>query len=70
METLDLLLSQLSVFGCEKGETKNGVQIACPDNNDLPDVFIEVGNHYLIIDHEGMFHKFESSNKKILNAIF
>ena len=71
METLDLLLDQLSIFGCEKGETKNGVQIVCPDNNDLPDVFIEVGNHYLIMDHEEMFYKFESfSNKKILNAVF
>jgi len=72
METLNNLLNQLSGFNCAKGTTDNGVQIICSDKNNLPDMFIEVGNHYLILDHNEVFYKFTENNvvKYVLNAVF
>jgi len=72
METLNNLLNQLSGFNCAKGTTDNGVQIICSDKASLPDMFIEVGNHYLILDHNEVFYKFTENSviKYVLNAVF
>lgn len=70
METFNLLYKNLDVFDCEKAENEYGVQIVCPDNDNLPDIFIEVGNHYLILDHKEMFNRYSISGKQILNVVF
>jgi hypothetical protein len=70
METFNLLYKNLDVFDCEKAENEYGVQIVCPDNDNLPDIFIEVGNHYLILDHKEMFNRYSTSGKQILNVVF
>ena len=74
LETIDNLSEQLNQFGCNKVSTDNGQQILCDMNkNLLPNVYIEVGNHYLILDHNEAFSEVILSNKKtayILDAVF
>jgi hypothetical protein len=70
METFDILYKNLSIFGCEKGKNDNGIVIVCPDNIDFPDAFIEVGNHYLFLDHKEMFQKIDTTHTKVFNAVF
>ena len=54
----------------------NSNTIICNDLSVLPDIFIEVGNHYLIIDKEYMYHEYYEENnvnespKYILNIAF
>lgn len=74
LETIDHLSEQLYQFGCSKVTTDNGQQILCDVNkNLLPNVYIEVGNHYLILDHNQVFSEVIMSGKKsgyILDAVF
>ena len=58
------------MFGCDKGKTDTGVIISCPDNITFPDAFIEVGNHYLFLDHDEMFYRMDNSGRKVFNAVF
>lgn len=74
LETLDYLSNRLSTFNCTKvNNNNNGQQILCENKDLLPNVFIEVGNHYLIIDHNEMFSQYISNGVLIgyvLNAVF
>ena len=74
LETIDLLSEQLHQFGCSKVTTDNGQQILCDVNkNLLPNVYIEVGNHYLILDHSQVFSEVLMSDKTsgyLLDAVF
>lgn len=74
IETIDSLSEQLYQFNCSKAQTDNGQQIICDVNkNSLPNVYIEVGNHYLILDHNQVFSEVIMSGTKsgyILDAVF
>jgi hypothetical protein len=76
IETLELLSNELSQFNCQKSIVDEESKIICNDVNILPDIFIEVGDHYLIIDKEKMFYEYEekdnvnASHKYILNIAF
>ena len=72
LEILNNLEKELSQFKCYKTTLEqygNDVKlIACKDKNILPNVFIEVGDNYLILDKELMF--FEYGDLYILNIQF
>ncbi len=73
IETLDNIVKNVSQFNCTEVETGNGRQIFCYNKNTLPDIYIEVGNHYLILDNDKMFSIFR--NKEgilgyLLDAMF
>ena len=75
IKTLDSITNQLSQFNCKKVSIdENTYQILCEDENNLPDIFIEVGDHYLILDKDYMFYdyNYEIENKiyKLLNVAF
>lgn len=73
IETLDNLKSNLTQFNCSEAETANGKQIFCSKEELLPNIYIEVGNHYLILDSKKMFSNFEMSDGRrgyILDAVF
>ena len=74
LETIDYLSEQLYQFGCNRVTTDNGQQILCDvKKNLLPNVYIEIGNHYLILDHNQVFSEVIMSGKKtgyILDAVF
>lgn len=79
METLEYLLNQLSQFDCYKVETNNGIQIMCQDTKkkeNLPNIFFEIGNYYLILDKNDMFYLYDdevlenNKRKYVLNAVF
>ena len=54
VKTLDSIMNKISIFGCQKF-TEDGVQyIKCPTNN-LPNLYIEVGDHYFIMDGKEIF---------------
>lgn len=73
-ETLDQLKDDLSKYNCYYGLSKNGYQIFCEDENNLPDVFIEVGNYALFLNNKEMYGIFtdEKRDKDVfaLNILF
>lgn len=77
-ETLEYLLNQLSQFDCYKAQSNDGDQIMCEAENkdNLPNIFVEIGNYYLILDKEDMFYLFDNEkleNNKyryVLDAVF
>lgn len=58
-------------FNCYEGTTENGIQIICEDINNLPNVVLEVGNYYLILNDQ-MYNEMVVNNIKyyVLNVIF
>jgi len=74
LETIDNITEKLNQFNCNRVTTDNGEQILCDVNkNSLPNVYIEVGNHYLILDHNQVFSEVIMSGRKtgyILDAVF
>jgi len=55
LETLQNIARNLSQFNCSEADTANGKQIFCQKKELLPNIYIEVGNHYLILDAQKMF---------------
>ena len=76
IETLDLLSNQLSQFNCQKSKKDGENRIICNDLNVLPDIFIEVGDYYLILDKIYMYYEYYEENnvnespKYVLNIAF
>ena len=58
-------------FNCKEGTTKNGIQIICEDFYSLPNVVLEVGNYYLILNDQ-MYNEMYVNDIKyyVLNVIF
>ena len=58
-------------FNCFEGKTEHGIQIICNDANNLPNVVLEVGNYYLILN-EKMYYKMHVDDiaYHVLNIIF
>ena len=73
LEILENLENKLSQFDCYKttlDQYGDDVKvIACKDINKIPNVFIEVGDNYLILDKELMFYEYDE-NLYILNIQF
>ena len=73
LETLENISKNLSQFNCSLATTSNGQQIFCTNNKNLPNVYIEVGNHYLILDKDKMFSLVKLEDGRtgyILDAVF
>ena len=76
INTLESLSNELSQFNCQKSTIEGESRIICNDVNILPDIFIEVGDHYLIMDKEKMFYEYYEENnvnaspKYVLNIAF
>ena len=72
LSILEKLERQLNRFKCSRTTLEhlgNDVYvIACEEKNLVPNVFIEIGDNYLILDKDLMFY--ESDNLYILNAQF
>ena len=68
-ETLNLLNSQLSKFDCSIEKEKDTQYITCPINS-IPDIFIEVGDHYFIIKGNEILSSADDPNKKRLRIQF
>lgn len=49
LSTFDTLLKRVGVFGCEGMQDGSSKYIKCPANN-LPNMYIEVGDHFLILN--------------------
>ena len=65
-ETLNALLNQLGVFDCKKNSEGSVDYIICPKDN-LPNIYIEVGDHFFIINGNDVFDgiKGDMYNKKL-----
>ena len=73
LETLENISRNLSQFNCTVATTSNGQQIFCTNSKNLPNVYIEVGNHYLILDKEKMFSLVKLEDGRtgyLLEAVF
>ena len=73
LETLENISRNLSQFNCSVATTINGQQIFCSNKNYLPNIYIEVGNHYLILDKDKMFSLVKLEDGRIgyiLEAVF
>lgn len=74
METLKHLENDLGKYNCYSAQGKNGYQILCEDINNLPHIFIEVGNYALFMHSKELYYKFfdESKDKYVyaLNVYF
>jgi hypothetical protein len=73
LETLENISRNLSQFNCTVATTSNGQQIFCTNSKNLPNVYIEVGNHYLILDKEKMFSLVRLEDGRtgyLLDAVF
>ena len=68
-DTLTALLDKISVFGCEKTSEGSVDYIICPKNN-LPNISIEVGDHYLILPGKDVFDPMTNSDFKKLRIQF
>ena len=68
-ETLNLLNSQLSKFDCSIEKEKDTQYITCPKNS-IPDIFIEVGDHYFIIKGNEILSSADDPNKRRLRIQF
>ena len=57
--TLDKISNELSQFNCEVGTISENTAkvILCKDQNSLPDIFIEVGDNYIFLDHTKFFYR-------------
>lgn len=72
-ELLTKLKKNISQFNCYEGESKNGIQIICDDENNLPNMVLEVGNYYLVLDKQmyyRTYNKTENKYRYVLNAVF
>ena len=73
-ETLKSLENDLPKYNCSTAKGKNGHQILCEDENNLPDVFIEVGNYALFLNNKEMYGLLtdQQKDKKVyaLNILF
>lgn len=74
LETLDNISRNLTQFNCSVATTVNGQQIFCTNVlKNLPNIYIEVGNHYLILDKDKMFSLVKLEDGRtgyILEAVF
>ena len=74
LETLDNISRNLTQFNCSVATTVNGQQIFCTNVlKNLPNIYIEVGNHYLILDKDKMFSLMKMEDGRIgyiLEAVF
>lgn len=59
-ETLNSILKQPYYFGCEKTSEGSIDYLICPTNN-LPNIYIEVGDHYFIINSYEVFDKIKGN---------
>ena len=66
-ETLNDLLPKLTPFGCTKMTESKIDYIICPKDseNKYPNVQIEVGDHYFIIDGNEIFRKIDEKNGQL-----
>ena len=64
------ILSELFKYNCYSGEGKNGYQILCEDINNLPHIFIEVGDYALFMHSKELYYKFfDESKDKYVHAL-
>ena len=68
MKYLKDIQKDLSSFDCETVTTKNGYQIACLLNNNLPDLRFEINGNTLIFPRSYAFYNF-GSKKYVLSMI-
>ena len=68
-ETLTALISQLTIFNCDKTSEGSVDYIICPKDN-LPNISIEVGDHYLILPGKDVFEPMTNSDYKKLRIQF
>ena len=61
-ETLNSILKQPYYFGCEKSSEGSIDYLICPTDN-LPNIYIEVGDHYFIINSYEVFDKIKGNEK-------
>lgn len=59
-ETLNSILKQPYYFGCEKTSEGSIDYLICPKDN-LPNIYIEVGDHYFIINSYEVFDKIKGN---------
>jgi hypothetical protein len=59
-ETLNSILKQPYYFGCEKSSEGSIDYLICPTDN-LPNIYIEVGDHYFIINSYEVFDKIKGN---------
>ena len=59
-ETLNSILKQPYYFGCEKFSEGSIDYLICPTDN-LPNIYIEVGDHYFIINSYEVFDKIKGN---------
>ena len=59
-ETLNSILKQPYYFGCEKSSEGSIDYLICPKDN-LPNIYIEVGDHYFIINSYEVFDKIKGN---------
>ena len=59
-ETLNSILKQPYYFGCEKSSEGSIDYLICPADN-LPNIYIEVGDHYFIINSYEVFDKIKGN---------
>ena len=59
-ETLNSILKQPYYFGCEKSSEGSIDYLICPIDN-LPNIYIEVGDHYFIINSYEVFDKIKGN---------
>ena len=59
-ETLNSILKQPYYFGCEKTSEGSIDYLICPTDN-LPNIYIEVGDHYFIINSYEVFDKIKGN---------
>jgi len=68
-ETLSALIGKLSDFDCKTSSENSVDYIICPNNN-LPNISIEVGDHYLILPGKDVFDPMTNSDFKKLRIQF
>ena len=68
-ETLTAVINQLTIFECDKVSEGSVDYIICPKDN-LPNFFIEVGDHYLILEGKYVFETYTNPNYKKLRIQF
>ena len=73
---LTSISNELSQFNCNKATSvKDGMEyIVCKDRNNVPDIFIEVGDNYIFLDSNDFFYESqfdgESTKSYVLNVYF
>jgi len=63
LETLEKIKDELVKYNCYSTETKLGYQIFCEDINNLPHIFIELGNYILFLNNDELYYRMYDERK-------